>query len=440
MLTDWFIVGGAVTMVLAFAAGLVRRAPLSTSIIYLGVGYLIGPRFFGLLDVDPRSHARGIEWLTAVVIVISIFSSALKLRIPVLDRRWFDPLRLAFPTMLLTIAGATAAAHFILHLPPETAFLLAAVLAPTDPVLASDVQVERTYEYHRMRFALTGEAGMNDGTALPMVTLALAFLGATPRVSAVHWIFLNLVWGVLGALLIGGLLGHLAGRYMLHLRLVHKEKAGGDRFLALGIMGLAYGLAEAAQAIGFVAVFAAGVAVRQIERRMQGKPPDVIELQVTGTAGEQEVAVDENKAPAFMLLRMRSFTENLERMGEAAVVVLLGSFLRGSMFGAATFIFAALLFFAIRPLSVIAGFAGAGMRRAETAMVSWFGIRGMASVYYLAYMRMHGASASLVQTLANIIVGVIVCSIVVHGASVTPFMRWFESREPVEAATELERP
>jgi NhaP-type Na+/H+ or K+/H+ antiporter len=426
VLTDWFLVAGCVTLLLAFAHGLLQRAPLSTSIVYLGVGYLIGPNVFGLLEVNPHTHARGIEWLTAVVIAISIFSGALKMRVPILDRRWLDPIRLAFPGMLLTIGGATLVGHYLLGLSPTHAFLLGAVLAPTDPVLASDVQVERIYEYHRLRFALTGEAGLNDGTAMPMIALALSLLVATPTLSVTNWVVIQLLWGVLGAVLIGGGVGKFAASYMLHLRLVHKQKGAGDRFLALGIIGLAYAFADLAHAIPFVAVFTAGVAVSQIERRTQENPPETVELRVTGDPNQQEVSVNEKTAPAFMLLRVREFTQNLERMGEATVVVLLGSLIRNWMFNTSTLLYAGVLFFAVRPLSIVTALAGSKMNWREQSMTSWFGIRGMASVYYLAYLRTHGASGPLVQTLANVAVAVIAYSIVVHGATVTPLMGWFE--------------
>ncbi|MGE5112708.1 MAG: cation:proton antiporter [Acidobacteriaceae bacterium] len=426
MLTDWFVLAGAVALVLSFSIGLVRRSPLTTSILYLGVGYLVGPKVFGLLIPNPQLHSQAIEWLTAVVITTSIFSSALKLRVPVFDRRWIDPLRLVFVAMLLTIAGALAVGHYILGLAPVEAFVLATILSPTDPVLASDVQVEDTYTYHRLRFSLTGEAGVNDGIALPLMVLGLSLLGATPKLQVGNWILVHVIWGISGGLLIGGVLGYLGARYMLHLRVVHKDRTGGDRFLALGLAALSYGLAEKAHAIGFVAVFAAGVAVSEVELQMREEPPEFLELKVTGRTSEQEVAVDEEKGPAFMLLRMRSFTETLERLGQAVVVILLGSLIRSSMFTAGTLIFAALLFFAIRPLSVIAGFVGAGMPWPEKAMSAWFGIRGMASLYYLAYLKTRGVSGALVEQLADVVIAVIVCSIVLHGVSVTPLMRWFE--------------
>ena len=414
---------------MAYAAGRVRRMPLTTAVVYLAFGYLLGPHGFGLLNIDTGTHSRTIESITQIVIAISLFSGALKLRVPVLDKAWLDPLRLALLSMVLATFAAAAFAHWSLGLNASAALLLAAILAPTDPVLASDVQVERPYHFSRLRFALTGEAGMNDGAAMPLVLLGLSLATSQGPPNLWTWILLHVVWGFSGAIAIGGIIGHLGGRYMLHLRLKHDEKLGTDSFLALGLIGLSYGLASAAHCIGFVAIFAAGVAVRRIERRMTDEPPETIVVRVTNPAADQEVATDPDKAATFMLLRLLSFTENLERIGEAIVVILLGSLLRTSMLTGGALVLAPLLFFVIRPLSVWAALVGAGMSRAEQALSAWFGIRGMASVYYLAYLHDHGAPDPLVHQISEVTIGVIAYSILLHGISVTPLMAWFEQRQ-----------
>ena len=425
----WFIVAGAVALLMTYVSGRVRRMPLSAAIIYLGIGYLLGPNVFGLLAVDPRTQSHIIEAVTEIVIVVSIFSSALKLRVPTLDWRWLGPLRLALVSMDIGVGGVTTVGHVVLGLPIGTALLLGAILAPTDPVLASDVQVERPFEFNRLRFALTGEAGMNDGAAFPLVSLSLALLSTDPISSFWWtWLFQNVIWGLLGAVAIGALLGHLGARYMLYLRLVHREKLGTDNLLALGLMSLSFGLAEAAHAIGFVAVFAAGVAARGIERQMEEHPPETIEVQVADPADEQEAATDPDKASVFMLLRLQSFTENLEQVGAAAVVILLGSLLRTSMFVGDALVSSLLLFFIIRPISVFASLVGSEMNWAERCLAAWFGIRGMASVYYLAYVYGEGAPEALVDQLAEVVLGVVTYSILLHGITVTPVMQRFEDR------------
>jgi sodium/hydrogen antiporter len=428
--TRWFIVGGAVALIMAFAAGRVRRMPLNTSVVYLIIGYLLGSHGFGLLEINPSEHSRSIEAIAELAIVISIFSGALKLRLPLFDRRWFDPLRLALLSMAISVAGGTLAAHYALGMPLGAALLLAAILAPTDPVLASDVQVERPYTFSRLRFALTGEAGMNDGAAMPLVLLGLALIRVEPLTTPPWaWVLQHVIWGFAGAIAIGGLTGYLGGRYMLHLRLHRGEKLGTDNFLALGLVGLSYGLATAAGALGFVAVFAAGVAARGVERRMTEQPPETIAVRVGEPGAEQPVANDPDTAAAFMLLRLESFTGNLERIGEAVVVILLGALLAPSMLTGSTLVFAPLLLFAIRPASVFLGLLGSPLRKVDRSMAAWFGIRGMASVYYVAFIHQHGVPPELVHSLAAIVLGVITWSIALHGISATPLMSWLEKQQ-----------
>lgn len=424
----WFITAGGVALLMAYASGRVGRMPLTTAVIYLGIGFLIGPNGFQLLNVDTRHHAHVIEAIAEIVIVISIFSSGLKLRLPVFDKRWLDPLRLAFISMAIGVGGGLAFGHYVFGLPVGAALLLGAILAPTDPVLASDVHVERPFEFNRLRFALTGEAGMNDGSALPLITLGLMLMGVAGPSPVWVWLLRDVLWGLAVAVSIGTALGHYGARYMLHLRLKHEEKLGTDNFLALGLMGLSFGLTEVVHGIGFVAVFAAGVAVRGIERRMNEKPPETIEVHVGDPAAEQEDATDSDKAPAFMLVRLQSFTENLERIGEALVVIMLGSLLRMPMLTGNALLFSAFLFFFIRPVSVFVGLAGSDMNWQERAAAGWFGIRGMASVYYLAYVYGKGVPQDIVQQLAGTALGVVTYSILLHGITVTPVMRWFEKR------------
>ena len=154
------------------------------------------------------------------------------------------------------------------------AVLLGAVLAPTDPVLASDVQVEHAADRDRLRFSLTGEAGMNDGTAFPFVMLGLWLMNLhAPGTSIWRWMAVDLVWAVAGGLGVGTLIGTLVGQLVIYLRRKHRVALGLDEFLSLGLIGLSYGLALAAHAYGFLAVFAAGLALRRIERRATGDNP-----------------------------------------------------------------------------------------------------------------------------------------------------------------------
>src|SRR6185295_18599699 len=191
-----------------------------------------------------------------------------KMSVGLRDGRWLLPVRLATVSMVATVALIALVAFFGLGLPLGAAILLGGILAPTDPVLASDVQIGDPTDRDRLRFSLTGEAGLNDGSAFPFVLLGLGVLGLHDLGDSLwRWFAIDVVWGVVAGIAIGAALGTLVGKLVLYLRRTHKEATGLDNFLALGLIGMSYGLASLAHGYGFLAVFAAGVALRRIEQR-----------------------------------------------------------------------------------------------------------------------------------------------------------------------------
>ncbi|HEU4532851.1 MAG TPA: cation:proton antiporter, partial [Polyangiaceae bacterium] len=261
LFATWSLILGALLVVMALTSSFVKRLPLSTSVLYLAVGFALGAHGAGLFHFDPLRDAGLLERLAEIAVLISLFTTGLKSSPAMSDRSWHLPLRLAFTSMALTVALLAAAGVFLLGLPLGAAVVLGAVLAPTDPVLASDVQLEHHGDRDRLRFALTGEAGLNDGTAFPFVMLGLGLLGLHPLGAwGWRWLALDVAWAVAAGLGIGWLLGTTVGRTVLYLRSVHKEAVGLDEFLSLGLIGLAYGAALLAHAYGFLAVLAAGLA------------------------------------------------------------------------------------------------------------------------------------------------------------------------------------
>ena len=180
---------------------------------------------------------------------------------------FFPRLRLALLSMVATVALVTAAGVWLLGLPLGVAVLLGGILAPTDPVLATDVQVDSPTDRDQLRFALTGEGGLNDGTAFPVVMLGLGLVGAH-EIGAWgwRWLAVDVLWATGAGVAIGAVLGGLLGKLVLYLRRTHQVAVGYENFLALGLIGLAYGIAVMAQAYGFLAVFAAGLALRHTAR------------------------------------------------------------------------------------------------------------------------------------------------------------------------------
>ena len=276
--------------------------------------------------MDAVEDASVLERLTEIAVIISLFTAGLKLRLPGSDQRWRAPILLAALAMVLTIGGIAGFAMAALGLSVGAAVLLGALLAPTDPVLASDVQVSHEHDAEPVRFSLTGEAGLNDGTAFPFVMLGLGLMG-THGIGAYgwRWLTVDLVWAVAAGLGVGTLCGAGIGKLVLYLRRVHREAVGLDEFLALGLIALSYGIALLVHAYGFLAVFAAGLSVRRIERQQSevAAPPDV---EHAGTSTEEQ-ATHPNTAPAYMARAVLGFNEQLERLGELAVVLVVGAML-----------------------------------------------------------------------------------------------------------------
>ncbi len=426
MFTTWFIVTGALLIGMALAGSALRRIPLTASMFYLAAGAALGPWGAGLLRTDPVEDASVLERLSEIAVIISLFTAGLKLRLPASDRRWRAPVLLASAAMVLTVAGIAAVGIALFALPLGAAVLLGAVLAPTDPVLASDVQVSHEHDAEPVRFSLTGEAGLNDGTAFPFVMLGLGLMGAH-EIGAYgwRWLVLDVGWAVIAGLVIGSLCGMAVGKLVIYLRRVHQEAVGLDEFLALGLIALSYGFALLVHSYGFLAVFAAGLSVRRIERQHSEVAPPV-DVEHSGKSSEEE-ATDPATAPAYMARAVLGFNEQLERLGELAVVLVVGSMLSGIEARAPGMWLALALFVVIRPAATLLTLGLAPLSRPQRAFIAWFGVRGIGSIYYLAFAFSHGVSGATAQTLGDITLVVVAASIVLHGISVTPLMQRYSA-------------
>jgi NhaP-type Na+/H+ or K+/H+ antiporter len=425
----WFLVIGAMLSLMALAGAVLERLPLSAALLYLATGVLLGPLGLGLHVFDPLSQSIAVERLAENAVTVSLFSAGLKLRTPLTDTAWRLPIRLASLSMMATVGLIALVGRYALGLPWGGAVLLGAVLAPTDPVLASDVQVDEPTDRDRLRFGLTGEAGFNDGTAFPFVMLGLGLLGLHEiGDNGVRWLLVDVLWAVPAGLAIGAVLGAATGRLVVYLRREHREAVGLDDFLALGLVSLAYGAALLANAYAFLAAFAAGLALRAVERRAGGDQPGEMLAAAAEVGEEDEVAVDHETAPAYMASAVLGFSEQLERIGEVALVVLVGALLSYADWSWNAVWFVPLVLLVIRPLAVHVGLWGARVKPLERGLMSWFGIRGIGSVYYLMFAENHGLPDGVAWRLLALVLTTIAVSVVVHGTSVTPLMAWYRRR------------
>ena len=446
-----YLVAGVLLLGMAVIGPRLHRLPISTAMLYLGAGALLGPAVLGLIDLDPLTDPKLLEHITEVVVIVSLFTAGLKLRVSLRDARWLLPLRLAVLSMALTVGLVAAIGVAGLGLSWGAAILLGAILAPTDPVLASDVQTAHPNDHDRLRFTLTGEAGLNDGSAFPFVMLGLGLLGLHELgETGWRWVAVDVVWATAAGLGVGLVLGTLTTRLLVYLRRRRETVTGLDDFVALGLIAGSYGATLLVHGYGFLAVFAAGLALRRVERKehaateaeeaeargdeMADEPEEMPEL------GEEH-AEDQRFVPGFMAQAVLAFNEQLERIGELMVVVLIGGLLTRQYLVEDAIWFVPLLFLVLRPLAVLVGMVGSETGPIQRGLVAWFGVRGVGSIFYLAYALSHGLTGDDAELLTSLTLCTVAASILVHGVTVTPLMsRYHERMEHERSGGRRRRP
>lgn len=434
----WALIIGALLTTVALSGTWLKRLPLSVTMFYLAAGYALGPGGIGMMTIDPMQHTVLLERLAEAAVLISLFAVGLKLGLPLSNAAWRLPLRLAVVAMVLTILLA-ALLGIALGMSLGAAILLAAILAPTDPVLASDVQVVEANDRDRLRFSLSGEGALNDGAAFPFVMLGLGLLGLHDLGDwGWRWWGLDVLWAIFGGLLIGATLGAAIGRLVIYLRSHHKESIGLDEFLALGLIGLTYGLALLCYTYGFLAVFAAGLALQRVGKTTREIPASAIDSDnLLSKEGVEKLATHVDYASAYMMHEVQGFNERLERIAEVALVLIIGAMLWYITITWKAIVLLILLLVVIRPVSVWLGLIGAPMSRDQRLLASWFGIRGIGSIYYVMYAINHGLPTPLATEMMNYTLLIVATSVMLHGVSVTPLMARYGRRKAAREETAL---
>ncbi|MGZ9045874.1 MAG: cation:proton antiporter [Telluria sp.] len=418
----WFILIGCLMLARGLAATSISRLPVTSSMVYLVVGIVLGPMMLGLFAFDTTAESHLLETLTEIAVLVSLFSAGVKMPVPITRKRWSPPIRMAFLSMSLSVGLMTAFFYFVLGLPLGAGVLLGAILAPTDPVLATDVQVRHADDRDRLRFALTCEAGMNDGSAFPFVMLGLGLLGAHELGEfGWRWVAVDVVWATAAAIALGLAAGSMLGRLGWSLRGREPRHEVLDDLVGLGLIGVVYGLSVLLHAWGFLAVFFAGVALRQTELILSGAHKDKQGLLVADTP-EQAVDGTEHDVPLTVSAEALVFKEHIERLSELTLVLLLGGMVAVTDFNWRTIATAFFLFTIARPISILLGLLGSSATMRVRSITGWFGVRGIGSLYYLMYAINHGLPGHLARELTHITVVTIILSIVVHGITVKPML------------------
>lgn len=404
----WSLIIGSVFLLAALGKGPFSRLPISLPAIYLLIGVAISDAGLGLISLDLVEDAKLIETLTEIGVLISLLTVGLRL-VPSWSRFWYSAIPLASVAMVLTIAGVAAVGYLLLGLPFGAAVLLGAVLAPTDPVLASEVQINHEQDTDQLRYSLTGEAGLNDGTAFPFVMLGLGLVGLHNLGEfGWRWVAIDLAWAVVAGLAFGALVGYLISHVTTWLKSHRTDPIADEELLTLAMIGIAYGGALAIHSYGFLSVFAAGVAMRIFA---------------------EKDADDQSQEHAESLMKtVASVNQRFGELLEVALVVLIGVLLSRHWTLIQDWWVALLLFAVLRPIASYTALWFSNVGKYQKRYIAFFGIRGIGSLYYLSYCIDHGLDEPLADRLGGIVLTTIALSLLIHSNIASPLLSRYQRK------------
>lgn len=410
---------GLLTALVVWLPLVLKKLPLSLPILCIALGAAL----FSLPQVTlkplPLIYPEITERFTEFVVIIALMGAGLKIDRIFRWRTWAVTWRLLAITMPISILAITLFAGWALGLPWAIALLLGASLAPTDPVLASDIQVgpPKAGDEDEVRFGLTSEAGLNDGLAFPFVHLAIALaaVAGTSQPWVIEWLSYRVLWEVLAGIGGGWLIGRLFGWLTFHVSAESKLVRTGDGLIALSATCVSYGLTEIIHSYGFLAVFMTALTFRSTHR-------------------DHDFHHD-----------MHDVTEQIERLAMMVLLLLFGGALVSGLLSPITWAdagVALVILLVVRPLAGYVGLYRLKVDRTEKLTLAFFGIRGVGSIYYIAYGLNHIDVANGAR-LWGLVGLVVLFSIVLHGLTVTPIMRSLDrqhGRDPDRADLPPDRP
>lgn len=403
---------GLLLLLVTLGSGWISRLPLSFALIYLVVGIFVGPYGLGLIKLRQGDtfNAEVLERITEFVVIVSVFGCGLKIVRPLRLKAWDITTRLIVFLMPISIFALAVVGKLFLGMNWGEAILLGAILAPTDPVLASEVQLTDTNDQDELRFGLTSEGGLNDALAFPFVYFGIhALKDDNWNNWFKQWVAVDLIWAIASGIVMGIIVAKAVVWIEKKITKRRRVDETMEDFVAISTILLTYSLTEIVNGYGFLAVFVAGLVV---ERSYRNPDKPLAELK---------------------------FVERIEKLSEVGTILILGSILLFKPmldYAGQSLLVIVVLFFIIRPLG--AWISTIGKRSSNSRhrkmdsrtrwLFGWFGIRGVGSLYYLAYAFGNGLKGELGEQIGWITYTTIVVSVIVHGVSSTPLMNWYDHR------------
>lgn len=371
---------------------------MSPAVVYVAVGALIGPMGLKLIAPDFAHHGRLIEGVSETVLLVAVFGAGLRLRFKMQWALWRTPVRFATVSLLGTMLLIALAAHFCFDLAFPAALLVAAILAPTDSLLAAEVRLPPTADDAGVRTLLTAESAIATVLAVPAVLLALGLVGVHELgASGFTWFTLDLLWAIAGGLALGWCSGVLAWRLFMRARSARDADLP-EEIVAVGTFALACGAAMVLHTSPLAAVFAAGLALSHGGRRA----PQL-----------------RSERPST---RFQQFSGRLEQIGGVAALLLLGALVHVRDVRVAAVIFGLIVVTLVRPLAARLAIGFSPLPTAQQRVAAWFGMRGIVSVYLLSVAVNHGLHAGFARQLAGIVLVVLVTCVLLHAVMAVPLI------------------
>jgi len=394
---------GISSLFASFSPILLKKFQISYTIPLLVLGAILYYLNAPLPWPDPVWSVDLTLRFSELVVIISLMVAGLKIGLNYSFKEWINPLRLLGVTMPLFLILVFGISYYLLKFNGPLSLLLAAVLAPTDPALASEIQLDRKQTKSNknlgVQYNLTAEAGLNDGLAFPFVFLAIMWSKTSALESAdwKEWLSYYVLYKIVVGAVVGIVIGYL---YSLITKMLseQKERRIHQAFVAVSLTLIAYGAAEVISAYGFLSVFFAGLFAHY----------------------HKHVSNEKSKSEPSL-----NFISNIEKFLIIFWMIFFGGSIMAGILNYNTLSSVIFCFFLVLIARPILGFMSlwkTGLSYKERFFISSFGIRGIGSVFYLTYAVKHGDFENINSVYA-IVALVILISIVLHGLTAKRLLR-----------------
>ncbi|MGB3607635.1 MAG: cation:proton antiporter [Psychroserpens sp.] len=401
------LIVGLTSLFASFLPILLKKLKISFTIPLLILGGLLYYFNVPLPWPDPTWQIDLTLRFSEMVVIISLMVAGLKIGLNYSWKEWKNPLRLLGIAMPLFMIFVFLFSHYILNFSGALALLLAAVLAPTDPALASEIQLNNKQSEGSKnlgaQYNLTAEAGLNDGLAFPFVYLAILWSKGSISDSALwtEWLSFYVLYKVIVGVIVGIAIGYFYSYFTKKISDGNERKIH-QAFVALSLTFISYGLAEILNSYGFLSVFFAGLFAHY----------------------HQHTKNEENPSEPNL-----GFITNVEKFLIIFWMIFFGGSIMAGILDFITFeiiLFSLCLVLVIRPLIGYLALLGSGLKKKKKMAIAFFGIRGIGSVFYLTYAIKNGQFENTDQ-LFTIVALVILISILLHGFTAKRSMEAVES-------------